>query len=311
MTHHTSPLGVKPSHAPAGGGLQNRPVAGAWSIIAAALMFACMGALIKIVSASLSNETIVFFRNLFSLGFTFPWLIGGRGIDQLKTRCFHLHLVRCMTGLGAMYCLFYAVAHLKLSEAVLLSLTNPLFIPLIAFIWIGEMPLKRAWGAILIGFAGIALILRPGPGIMDINSLVGLMAGVCIAFEMVTIRRMSSTEPAVRIVFYFVLLSTLISAIPLLWAGRIPSPHEWLYLLLVGLSATVGQFFMAKGYSLAPAAHVSPFSYGTVLFAALLGRIFWNEALDAAGWAGTALICGGGVLTIHGAKPVDDPHSIA
>lgn len=311
MNHSTSPLGVKPTYAPAGGGLQNRPVAGACAIIASALMFACMGALIKIVSASLPNETIVFFRNLFSLGFTFPWLIGGRGFDRLKTRRLCLHLLRCMSGLGAMYCLFYAVAHLKLSEAVLLSLTNPLFIPLIAFIWIGEMPLKRAWGAIAIGFAGIALILRPGPGIMDIDSLVGLMAGVGIAFEMVAIRRMSSTEPAVRIVFYFALLSTLISSIPLLWAGRIPSPNEWLYLLLVGLSATAGQFFMAKGYSLAPAAQVSPFSYGTVLFAALLGRVFWDETLDAAGWAGTALICGGGVLTIHGAKAVDESRRTA
>jgi len=231
----------------------DQPVTGALFVLGASFVFAILGALVKIVSASLTNEMVVFFRNVCALIFILPWIWYSRPPGGVRTSCFQLHLLRSIVGLGAMYCFFYTIAHLQLSEAFLLIATAPLFIPVIAFVWMKEPVANHVRGAVIIGFIGIVLILKPGFGIFQPIALVGLGAGVLAALAMVCIRRMSALEPAIRIVFYFTVLSTMISAGPLLWSWQSPQPEIWWLLILIGPLAAVGQFLLTKGYSFAPA----------------------------------------------------------
>lgn len=286
----------------------NQPVAGALFVLVASFMFAMVGTLVKVVSTSLNNEMIVFFRNACSLIFILPWLVYSRPAGGIKTDCIGLHLLRSATGLGAMYCFFYAIAQLRLSDAFLLLSTSPLFIPLIAYVWMREQVTTSARGAIIVGFIGIVLILKPGFGIFRPAMLVALAAGVLAAMAMVTIRRMSVSEPAIRIVFYFTVCSTVISAGPLFWSWRSPLPEIWWLIILIGLLAAVGQFFLTKGYSMAPAAQVGPLTYGNVVFATIIGWIYWGETMDPMTWAGAFLVCIAGIVTTRRTEahvPVD------
>ena len=276
---------------------RNQPLTGAICVLIASFVFAILGALVKVVSSSLPNEMVVFFRNICALVFILPWYWYSRPFGGIRTNCFQLHLLRSITGLGAMYCFFYAIARLKLSEAYLLIATAPLFIPAIAYVWMREPVARNVRSAIIIGFIGIVLILKPGFGIFQPAALAGLGAGVFAALAMVSIRRMSATEPVIRIVFYFTVLSTVFSAGPLLWAWQSPQPAIWWLLILIGLLATIGQFFLTKGYSFAPAAQVGPFTYSNVVFAILIGWVFWEEALDMLAWAGALLTCIAGIIT--------------
>jgi drug/metabolite transporter (DMT)-like permease len=276
---------------------RNQPIAGALFVLSASFMFAMVGTLVKVVSASLNNEMVVFFRNVCSFIFILPWLACSRPSGGIKTSCLRLHLLRSAAGLGAMYCFFYAIAQLRLSEAFLLSCTSPLFIPLIAYVWMREQVTYSARGAVIAGFIGIVLILKPGFGIFRPAMLVALAAGVLVALAMVTIRRMSFSEPAIRIVFYFTIFSTVISAGPLFWSWQSPMPDIWWLLILIGLLAAVGQFFLTKGYSMAPAAQVSPLTYGNVVFATINGWIYWGETMDLLTWAGALLVCVAGIIT--------------
>jgi drug/metabolite transporter (DMT)-like permease len=278
---------------------RNQPVAGALSVLSASFTFALLGALIKVVSSSLTNEMVVFFRNFCALIFILPWLWYSRPQGGVRTTFFQLHLLRSMAGLGAMYCFFYAIAQLQLSEAFLLAATAPLFIPVIAYVWIREPVRRKVRGAIVLGFLGIVLILKPGLGMFQPVALIGLGAGILAALAMVSIRRMSTSEPAIRIVFYFTMLGTLISAVPLIWSWQIPKLEIWWLLLLIGLLAAVGQFLLTKGYSLAPAAQVGPFTYGNVVFATFLGWVFWGETLDVLTWVGAFLICVAGIIAAY------------
>jgi drug/metabolite transporter (DMT)-like permease len=206
-------------------------------------------------------------------------------------------MLRSVAGLGGMYCFFYVIARLQLSESFLLMSTAPLFIPIIAYIWIHEPVERKVRGAIVIGFIGIILILKPGVGVFRPIAFVGLGAGLMGALAMVSIRRMSSSEPTIRIVFYFTVFGTLISAIPLVWSWQSPKAEIWWLLVLMGLLAAVGQFLLTKGYSLAPAAKVGPFSYSNVVFAMVLGWVLWGESLDFLTWVGAFLICIAGIIT--------------
>ncbi len=267
-------------------------------MLAAALLFAAAGALIKQVSAQLPNEMVVFFRSLFGLLALTPFFLR-HGLRYYATRRPGAHLVRAGAGLAAMYCYFYAIAHLPLSEAVLLNYTAPLFIPLAALLWVGEPFSPRLWWPIGIGFVGIGFILKPGLSLLAPIALIGLAAGVLSAVAMAGIRKLTDTEPATRVVFYFSLTSTLVSALPLGWRWQTPAAELWPALVLIGVLSTVAQILMTRAYGHAPAAQAGPFLYGIVVFAALFGWLFWSEIPDALSLAGALLVVAAGILAIR------------
>ncbi|HPR56200.1 MAG TPA: DMT family transporter [Deltaproteobacteria bacterium] len=274
----------------------DEPVKGALCILGASLMFALIGALVRAASTTLPNEVVVFFRNVLVLVFLMPIFAARRSLPVVTSGKMHLHVLRALAGLVSMYCYFYSLAHMKLAEAVLLSYTSPLIIPVIAFIWLHEPLGRRVRAAVAIGFAGVLLILKPGLGIFQPIALLALTAALFASLAMVTIRRMSETERPETIVFSYTLLSTFISAVPLFWAWQTPSRGALVILLFLGLVAMAGQLLMTKGYSLAPAAQVGPFVYCSVVFASVIGWVFWGESVDALSIGGSALVVLAGVI---------------
>jgi drug/metabolite transporter (DMT)-like permease len=268
---------------------------GAVYAVASAFFFASMGACIKLLSATMPTEMIVFFRNFVSLLVLTPWLMH-TGLRGLSTHRLHLHLLRSAAGLTAMYCFFYVLAHLPLAEAVLLNFSAPLFIPVIAHLWLGEPAPARTYGAVAIGFVGVALILKPGVDLFQPAGIIGLASGLFVALALSGVRGMSSTEPTTRIVFYFSILSSAVSAVPLSWRWLPPAPWQWGLLLVTGLLATGGQWLMTRAYGLAPAARIGPFTYATVVFAACYGLAFWQERPDLVSAAGALLVAAAGML---------------
>ena len=245
-------------------------------IVSSGFMFAIMGACIKLVSEDVSTEFIVFFRNLFGFMVLLPFLVKN-GLSTLATQLPWWHLGRSLAGLAAMYCFFYSIAYIPLSESVLLSYTTPLFAPFMAYFLLKEKFSLRLLLAIVVGFVGVAFLLNPEFNQFSWVSLVALSAGMFAAMAMTAIRRMSKTEPASRILFYYGFICTSVSALPLLALDSFPDAHALMILVAVGAFATLGQFFLTRGYSTATAAQVGPFTYSTVLFATILGIVFWQE----------------------------------
>ena len=259
-------------------------------------MFALIGAFVRAASATLPNEMVVFFRNALVLVFLMPIFAARRSLPMMSGGKMHLHVLRALAGLVSMYCYFYSLAHMKLAEAVLLSYTSPLFIPVIAFLWLHE-PLNRGVrAAIITGFAGVLLILKPGLSIFQPVALIALTAALFASLAMVTIRRMSDTERPEIIVFYYTLLSTVISAVPLAWTWQTPGKEALVILFFLGLAAMAGQLLMTRGYGLAPVAQVGPFVYCSVVFASIIGWLFWGESLGVPSICGSVLVFIAGII---------------
>lgn len=272
-------------------------LSGSLFIVLSELMFASMGAAVKAASTDLPNEMVVFMRNLFGAIVLLP-VLWRYGWQHLKTRIWYLHVMRAGFGLAAMYCFFYALANMPLANGVLLKMTSPLFIPLVAIAWLGEGVTRRTVLAIGIGFVGVTLVLQPQSG-FQLVALIGLLGGALAAVAKVTVRRLGRSEPTTRIVFYFALVATLISAIPLSWSWQPPDSDSWLLLLLIGVLGTLGQLLLTRGYSIAPPSQVGAFTYTSVVFAGLYGYWFWDETVDMLFITGAAIIAVAGALVLH------------
>jgi drug/metabolite transporter (DMT)-like permease len=253
---------------------------GALYMVASALLFASMAASVRVAARELPNAPIVFFRHFIMLVFLLPWL-GRAGRHALDTDDFRGHLVRGLAGVSAVACYFYAIARLRLADAVLLNQSMPLFIPLVERAWLGARIPRRLWGVLALGFAGLLLILRPGTGVFEPVALVGLASAVFASISQVGIRRLTRTEPVARIVFYFGLVASVVALPPAAWWWKTPSAGTWAVLLLMGAFATVGQFTLTRAYLHAPAASVGPFLYAGPVFAGLLDWLIWNRLPDA------------------------------
>jgi drug/metabolite transporter (DMT)-like permease len=267
-------------------------------MVASALLFASMAAAVRVVSRELPNAPIVFFRHFIMLVFLLPW-VWREGRRALDTDDFRGHLVRGLAGVSAVACYFYALARLRLADAVLLNQSMPLFIPLVERAWVGERIPPRLWGVLALGFAGLLLILRPGTGVFEPAALVGLASAVFASISQVGIRRLTRTEPVVRIVFYFGLVASVVSLPPAVHWWKGPSPAAWAVLLLMGVFATVGQLTLTRAYLYATAARVGPFLYAGPVFAGLLDWILWGRLPDALFLLGAGIVVAAATLALR------------
>jgi drug/metabolite transporter (DMT)-like permease len=265
---------------------------------AASFLFALVGVEVKYSSATLPTEMVVFFRNFMGLVALVPWLflLGWRGLQTDRPG---RHFGRAMWGLLAMYCSFYSIGRMRLADALLLNYTAPLFIPFVARAWLKE-PIPDGMSRVLgLGFLGVLLVLKPGTGLFQPVSIVALLTGVFAAVAQVSIRQLTRDEPTVRIVFYFAVFASLVSAAPLPAVWRNPSPATWGVLVLMGVTATAAQLCLTQSYGSAPAARVGPFIYTMVIFAGALDWLFWRVLPDGWSLAGAVFIVAAGVLAIR------------
>jgi drug/metabolite transporter (DMT)-like permease len=269
---------------------------GATLMILASLAFAVMGMCIQVCAQTLPNGMVVFFRNVSGLVFLSPLVIRAGGLKVLRTSHLKEHMVRGLAGLSSMYCFFYAIAHMRLADATLLNYTLPLFIPVVEALWLGEAFPPRLAFPLGLGFLGVVVVLRPGSGLVTGVALVGLLAGALSAVAQTGVRRLTRTEPTVRIVIYFALMGSIISglALPFVWVT--PGPAVWAVIVLLGLAATTGQLLMTKAYSFAPASQIGGFVYTGVLFAAFLDWLRLGHTPSPWFFAGAALVMASGAL---------------
>ncbi len=266
--------------------------------VLAAFLFAASGLVIKLISQDVPNQMIVFFRQLFALLFLLPVLLAGGKKPSLKTRSTPLHILRAFASLAAMYCLVYAIKYLPLVDALLLSYTRALFMPLIVFLWFGKRPPAHVWWGLLIGFAGVACVLKPSNQVFDIAALVGLASGLFGAVAFSAVRRLTKTEYPTKIMLYYMVISIPITAVPLATSWIWLSKMFWIGLIAIGLIGIIYQFVLTKAYEHAKGPQVASVLYSTVIFGAFFDWIVWKEALDGYAILGIGTIIAGSLIAL-------------
>jgi len=249
---------------------------------------------------------ITFFSFFVSWLALVPFLMRKKKIS-LKTEHFFLHVLRLIFGVGIIYLLVPALKLIPLVDGVMLNNSAPLFIPLIAFLWI-KQPLNHSiWIALLCGLIGIGLILKPHENIFNVGGMLALASGFCMAFSWVSIRKLTYTEPVLRILFYFLTMATLITAIPLFWTWSFFPFMVWLDLLVIGFFYFATTALFAYACKLISVTLVSILFYFTIVFTALLDWLVWHRLPDLFTVIGILLVILGGILSILLEKKTSSP----
>jgi len=258
-------------------------------MVAAATVLTCMHATVRHVSADMHPFEITFFRNLFGLAAIAPLAIRA-GISSIKSRQPRLQLVRTGFGLVAMLAWFYGLSVVPIAEATALSFTSVIFGSVGAALVLGERMRLRRWSAVIIGFAGVLVILRPGLAAFNPAALIVLLSSVCWAAALLTVKRLSTTDSVVCIVTWNSVLLTALSlpvAIPV-WVT--PTPEQLGWLILIGVLATIGHLAMTSAFKSSDATVVFPVDYTRLIWASIIGYLAFSEVPDIWTWVGGTII---------------------
>ncbi|MCB9948258.1 MAG: DMT family transporter [Rhodospirillaceae bacterium] len=262
---------------------------GALWVIAASAGFSAMAALVKVLGQSLDSFQIAFFRCLVGLAVLSPLLLRS-GLSTLRTTRPVLHLGRAAAGMTAMFCGFYAFTHLPLATATAITFTKPLFMIVVAVLFLGEVVRWRRWTATAVGFCGVLVMVRPGVGTFEPAMLVSLAQALSVAIAVALVKSFPRTEGTLTILFYFAILSTLISTGPALLVWRDPTWEQLGIAVVMGGLGVSSQAAIVRGYRIGEATAVAPFDYSRLLFAAFFGFVLFAEVPDVWTWLGAGVI---------------------
>lgn len=266
-------------------------------MIASCFLFACMGVCVKLASSTFSTGEIVLGRGVVSMA-----MMAALALTQgiaLRTPHWRMHVSRSLSGSTALGCYFFAIGTLPLATAVTLNYTSPLFVALLLALFFGERLNWLASGAVMMGFAGVVVLLRPALHPEQwLGAISGLGSGALASLAYISLRELGRAgEPEVRTVFWFSLMTTVIG---LAWtlAGELhrPDAAQFATLLGVGLFGGLAQLAMTRSYRYGRTVVSANLSYATVVFASLFGVLLWDELMPPSAWLAIALIVAGAIL---------------
>lgn len=282
-------------------GVSHHPILGAGLKLAAVFCLALMAACVKALGSAVPPGQVVFFRGIISVVVIAFVAWRTDGLQLLKTRNWRAHASRSLAGSLSMFGWFVAITMIPLAEMTAIQFTVPLFLTLLAMVFLRERIRAYRWTALVLGFTGVVVIVGPdlvaGSG-SALGVGIAVMAAVFAAFAHMFLRRMSREEHALTITFYFFATSCALAVVTLLLVSwPMPTGEQWLLLGLTGLFGVIGQLSMSYAYHYAEASLVAPLDYVNMLFAVAIGFYVFGEIPNVSTWIGAPLVmAAGGII---------------
>jgi len=277
------------------GGWRIRPILHGDAAIGAALMvvatmcFVTMQSLIRQVGGELPPVEVAFFRNLFGFMAIAPIFLR-YGLQPLRTQRFKLHAVRGVLQAVSMMAFFTGVTMAPFAEATSISFSGPLFATVLAVFILRERIRLRRIMALLFGFAGVMIVLRPGFAEVGLGQALLLGSSLIWGFAMIVIKRLGVTESAMTMTAYMGIVMTPISFVPALFVWVTPNLEQLAWMFVIGVFGTIGHFCFASAFKRADSSALLPLDFLRLFWASALGFLMFNEVPDLWTWVGGGVI---------------------
>jgi drug/metabolite transporter (DMT)-like permease len=266
------------------------PVAGiVWMTIAMAL-FAGLAVFARAaMNAGMHPFEVVFLRNLFATLLLSP-LLFWRGTSLFRSSQLSLYGLRVAVSLFSMLAWFYALALIPIGEVTAISFMAPVFGTLGAIFLLGEQVRLRRWTAIMVGFMGAMIILRPGMAPLGLGQVCALFNAMSIGLVAIMIKQLTAVDDPDKIVFLTNLMLTPLSLVPALFVWTWPSLEALIPVLGLGLTAVLGHVALVRGYAATDASLAMTFEFSRLPFSVAIAYLAFGETIDAWTWMGAAII---------------------
>ncbi len=255
------------------------------------LCMASMHSLIRYVSADLHPFEVTFFRCAFGLLVVVPWLVR-QGPSSIRTQRFSLHLARAAVNIGSMLCFFWALSLAPLTEVTALGFLSPLAATALAALLLREQVGLRRWIAILVGFVGALIVLRPGFAAIGQGQILTLVSVVLWAGVLIIIKLAGRTDSAVAITAWMSMLMAPLALIPALFYWTWPTLPQFGWLLVIGVIGNIGQIAMTQALKEGETAVVMPIDFFKLIWITFIAYFAFGETPGIHSWTGGAVIFG-------------------
>lgn len=258
-----------------------------------------MDASAKLLSSEMPLLMVVWGRYLFNFIFIALFFFRGDPRDLVRTKRFNLQILRSFLGLSATFTFWGALLFLSLADCVAIVYISPLLVTALSVPLLGEKVGVHRWGAVIMGFIGVMIIIRPGMGIVHWAVILPLITALFWANYQITTRILSRTDSALTTLFYTAAGGLFFTtfAVWLVWVT--PTVKQWFILAWLGLLGSMGHYLLIKAFELAPASMLAPFSYTSILWSILLGYVLFGDFPDEWTIAGVVIIISSGLYIIQ------------
>ena len=279
-----------------------RPVVGVLLKLGSVVLISSVAACVKYLGPAIPAGETIFVRGLVSVALLALFAWRSNALRLLTTKSWRSHAFRSLAGTASMFCWFVALTLIPFADFTAISFTAPMFLTILAMLFLGERIHRYRWTALAVGFVGVLIMI--GPHLTFRGSSVGVVvalgAAVFSALAMVFLRSMSGAggEHALTITFYFSLTSMVVGGLTVFWGWPVPTPTQWLFIGLVGVLGVLGQLLLSWSYHYAEASTIAPLDYANLLLAVLLGYVFFDETPHVSIWIGAPLVIAAGSIIL-------------
>ena len=279
----------------------HHPVLGIFFKLVSVVFLSGMAACVKYLGDALPVGQVVFFRGGIALIVLAFFAAFTGGLHRLKTENWRAHAARSLAGTVSMFFWFTALTMIPFADVTVITFTVPMFLTVLAMLFLGERIHVYRWSALGIGCVGVLIMIGPHVTIADGSAsgvAIGLSAAVFAAFALMFVRSMSGREHAVTITFYFFVTSTSCAAFTALAGWPMPSRNQWVALVLAGFLGVLGQLTMTYSYRYAEASTIAPLEYSSLIVAVAIGYFAFAEVPHLSTWIGAPLVILAGLIIL-------------
>jgi len=244
-------------------------------------------------------EQFIFLRSMFGLLIFLGVSRWYGGIGSLRTRRWLAHLVRTFLATGAMFGFFFGLQSMPLVDTLTLAFTAPLIVTAMSVPLLGEHVGWRRWIAVLVGFSGVLIVLRPGPDMLTPQALAVIFAAACYAGLAISARMLSTTESTLSLAVYVTAGPLIVSSFLLEGHYVEPGLDGWMLFGVAGIASACAWIGVIGGYRRAPPSMLAPFEYTALVGAAVIGYYLWDEVPSRWVVTGAMIIIGSGLFIVH------------
>ncbi len=277
------------------GQVESSPLKGILLYIPAMAIVPLMDGIAKHLSTEMSVMQVSWARYFAHFAILLPIILIKHRPAQLIPSQPILQLVRGGLLLVSTVCFFWAISLMPLADALAIVFVSPLVVTALSPWLLGETVGLRRWSAVVVGFIGACIIIRPGPEMFSSGALLALAAGTLYALYLIATRRLAGSAPPMITLFYTALVGALLLSLIVPFTWTTPNLEQIGWMASLGLIAAVGHFLVIKAFQMAPASLLAPYGYSEIVMATVVGYLIFGDFPDYWSWIGVSIVIASGI----------------